>query len=244
MKRILICFGYKGSGYSGYQKQPTKVTVQECIESALQKFTGEKITIYSSGRTDAGVHAIKQYAHFDTNSNIAIDKIPTAINTYLPQDIRVFKAKQVDDNFHARYDVKKKTYIYVFDTNGVTSPLFYDMVTPLKYDLNMQKVQKAIKLIKGKHNFKAFCSAGASTKDFEREIFDIQVINQGNYLIFKVIGNGFLYNMVRIIVGTIVDVGRGKIEAENITKMFETGQRNLGGKTLSPCGLYLFDVEY
>ena len=244
MKRVLICFGYKGTKYSGYQKQPSKITVQELLESAIQKVTNEKTTIYSSGRTDAGVHAIKQYAHFDTNSNVSVQKLPQAINTYLPDDIRVFEVKIVDESFHARFNVKKKTYIYVFSTCNTPSPLFYDMVTPLKYNLDMQKVNDAIKLIKGKHNFKAFCSSGTSAKDFDREIFDIQVINQSNYLVFKVTGNGFLYNMVRIIVGTLVDVGRGKIQLKNIEEMFKTGDRSLGGKTLPAQGLYLFDIEY
>lgn len=244
MKRVLICFGYKGTLYSGYQKQPSKITVQEILEKAIQKVINEKTTIYSSGRTDAGVHAIKQYAHFDTNSNVSMQKLPQAINTFLPGDIRVFEAKIVDDNFHARYNVKKKTYIYVLSNSNVVSPLFYDMVTPLKYQLDMQKVNDAIKIIKGKHNFKAFCSSGTSAKDFDREIFDIQVIEQSNYLVFKVTGNGFLYNMVRIIVGTLIDIGRGRIQLENIDKMFKTGDRSLGGKTLPARGLYLFDIEY
>lgn len=244
MKRILICFGYKGTNYNGYQKQPGKITIQSIIEDALLKITGENITIHSSGRTDAKVHALKQYAHFDSNTNIKMEKLPFALNTYLPQDIRVFWAKEVESNFHARYDVKKKTYMYVFCLDKIVSPLVCDMVTPLCYDLDFVKIQNAIGLIKGTHNFRAFCSSGTNATDFERTIFDITFEQKNNYLIFKVSGNGFLYNMVRIIIGTLVDIGRGKMDIENITKMLETGERKFGGKTVIPNGLYLFDVEY
>ncbi len=244
MRRILICFGYKGTGYAGYQKQPGKNTIQEKLENAIQSVTKEKITVFASGRTDAGVHAIKQYAHFDTQSRIKTEKIVEALNTFLPQDIRVFSAKEVDENFNARFNAKKKTYIYVFSTQQVLNPLFYDMATELKYKLDFDKVEQAMNMLKGEHNFKAFCSSGSSVENFERTIFDFSLQKQGDYLVFKVTGNGFLYNMVRIMIGTIVDVGRGKLELDNIQKMFETGERKYGGKTVSANGLYLYDVEY
>lgn len=242
MKRILICFGYKGSAYSGYQKQPNKATIQQVIEDVASKIFNETISIYASGRTDAGVHAIKQYAHFDISSNIDINKIPRALNTYLPPDIKVYSATQVDDNFHARYNVFKKTYMYVFSKN--INPLIYDMVTPLNYNLDFELLNKAIRLLKGTHNFKAFCSANTNSVDFTRTIYDIIVEQKQDYVIFKLTGNGFLYNMVRIIVGTLVDVARGAKKLEDVQKMLETGDRSYGGKTVSPTGLYLFDVEY
>ena len=162
----------------------------------------------------------------------------------MPPDIRVKNAKQVDGDFHARICVKKKTYMYVYSKDKIISPFEYDTVSPLEYDVNVDLIKSVAKNLIGTHNFKAFCSTGTSAINFERTIFDICLEEKENKLVFYVTGNGFLYNMVRIIVGTLIDVGRGKLPDNTIQKMLETGDRSLGGKTAKPNGLYLYKVEY
>ena len=230
--------------YSGFQCQNNYKTIQEEVQKAIKQIFNEDVIIYASGRTDAGVHAVKQCAHFDTEKNIKIQNIPPALNTYLPEDIRILDAKEVNDNFHARFSVKKKTYMYVFSMNKITSPLVSDLVCPLEYNININLIQEACKKLIGTHNFKAFCSSGTNSTNFERTIFEISCEQKQNYLIFKITGNGFLYNMVRIIVGTLIDIGRGKLNINCIENMLKTGDRSLGGKTAKSNGLYLYDIEY
>lgn len=245
MRRILLELSYKGTNYKGFQKQKnTNQTIEQYLESALNKVFCEDIKVTASGRTDAGVHAIKQFVHFDTTKTIKIDKVPTAINTYLPQDIKVLSAKEVDNNINARFSAKKKTYMYVYSTKKITSPLVWDMVSPLEYDIDENLAKMTIKKIIGTHNFKAFSSANTDIKDYTRTIYDFVLEKKDDYLIFKITGNGFLYNMVRIIVGTIIDISRGKLPLDTIENMFITGDRTLGGRTAKPNGLYLYNVEY
>ncbi len=244
MRKILICFAYKGTNYSGFQKQPNKVTVQSVLEECLNKVLKENVSIVASGRTDAGVHALKQYAHFECENKISLDKLPTALNTFLPPDIRVYFAKQVDSLFNARTSAKTKTYMYVFCKDKIINPMLCDMVTKLDYQIDIDVVKKCMEKIKGTHNFKAFCSSKTNATSFDRTIYDFSLEEKQNYLIFKISGNGFLYNMVRIIVGTIIDIARGRLNISCIDEMFKTGNRGLGGKTVDGKGLYLFDVKY
>ena len=244
MRRLLLCLSYKGTNYHGFQIQNNGNSVQGELEKAIKQITNENITVFPSGRTDAGVHALKQYVHFDTNSNIKCQNLVNALNTFLPVDIKVNDITEVDDTFHARYNVKKKTYMYVLYKGKVLNPLVADLVAPLEYKIDIEKVRMAKELLKGEHNFKAFCSSGTSVTDFVRTIYDISLEEKDDYIIIKVTGNGFLYNMVRIIVGTLVDIGRGKLEPSIIEKMLQTGDRSLGGSTAKGQGLYLYNVEY
>lgn len=244
MRRLLLTVGYKGTNYGGFQRQNNANTIQQELEAVLEKVCNHKVTVFPSGRTDAGVHALKQFVHFDTESQISEQNLIRAVNTFLPEDIRVFEAKIVDPDFHARFNVKKKTYMYIYSLNKIVNPLLSGLVTPLKYQIDFKLVNDAINLLKGKHNFKAFCSSGSSVTNFEKTIHDFTVEKQGEYLIFKVTGDGFLYNMVRIIMGTIIDIARGKLPLDNIAKMFKSGDRSFGGTTASQFGLYLYNVEY
>ncbi len=244
MRRICICFAYKGTRYSGLQKQPNHDTIQSQVENALEKVTCQKINIYPSGRTDAGVHALKQYAHFDTLSKILTQNFVTALNTYLPPDIRIMSATEVDKDFHARKNVKSKTYLYIVSTSKITNPLLYDYVCEKKHDYDLKKINEIKKLIEGTHNFKAFCASKSSANNFVRTVESIEVEKKCDLILFKITGNGFLYNMVRIIVGTILDIADNKIPIENIAKMFESGDRKFGGRTVCAKGLMLYDVKY
>ena len=245
MRNILLELSYKGTNYKGFQRQKnTQETIENYLANAIKNVFCEDVKITASGRTDAGVHALKQCVNFQTSKNIQTQNIPRALNTYLPQDIRVKIAKEVDENFSARFSAKKKTYLYVVRQGKIASPILWDMVANYPYKLDEQKIDDCVKKFVGTHNFKAFASSDTDVKDFNRTIYNFTFQKKDNFLIFKITGNGFLYNMVRIIIGTILDIARGKLDIDIIDKMFETGDRSIGGKTAKPNGLYLYDVEY
>ena len=245
MRNILLELSYKGTNYKGFQRQKnTQETIENYLANAIKNVFCEDVKITASGRTDAGVHALKQCVNFQTSKNIQTQNIPRALNTYLPQDIRVKIAKEVDENFSARFSAKKKTYLYVVRQGEIVSPILWDMVANYPYKLDEQKIDDCVKKFVGTHNFKAFASSNTDVKDFNRTIYNFTFQKKDNFLIFKITGNGFLYNMVRIIIGTILDIARGKLDIDIIDKMFETGDRSIGGKTAKPNGLYLYDVEY
>ena len=243
IKNILCTVAYKGTNYSGWQMQGNAVGIQEVIENAIFNATGQKAEIFGSGRTDAGVHALGQTFNVQLNFN-KVCKLPLALNAYLPNDIRVLSAKVVSDNFHARYSAHKKTYIYTLCTGEIESPFDYETCEYIKYDLNIKEMQKGASYFVGKHNFKTFCSAGTSVTDFEREIYSFSVTKLGGKVKFEICGNGFLYNMVRILVGTLVDVGRNKIKTTDLPNIIESQNRQLAGKTMPARGLCLKCVKY
>jgi tRNA pseudouridine38-40 synthase len=196
------------------------------------------------GRTDAGVHAFGQVANFKTNSNLPIDKFAIAINSRLKKTIVVKKAEEVDDNFHARYNCKKKTYEYVINNSCVPSAIYRDLECYIPQKLNTEKMKEAVKYFIGEHDFKAFKASGTSSKSSVRTIYNAEVITQDEKIKIRLTGNGFLYNMVRIISGTLVEVGLGKIEPEEILQIIDSQDRTKAGKTLPAHGLYLVSVEY
>ena len=244
MRNIKITIEYDGKDFNGWQKQPNKLNIQGEIERAIENITGEKVELIASGRTDAGVHAMGQVANFKTSSNISIEKIPIAINSQVKNSIRIQKAEEVDEKFHSRYNCKKKTYRYVIDNSKYGSAIYRNISyhTPMK--LNVNEMKKAIKYFEGEHDFKAFKSSGTSSKSSVRTIYSTNIVTEGTSIGIDLTGNGFLYNMVRIIVGTLVDVGLGKIKADDIPKIIESKDRTKAGKTLPPQGLMLLSVEY
>ena len=244
MKRICICISYKGTNYSGLVSQPDKDTIEKRLEDCLFIVTKNNIRVHFSGRTDAGVHALKQYAHFDTETKIPVDKLVTALNTYLPSDIRVLSAKEVGFDFDARKSVKSKTYVYTVSTAKITSPFLFDFVCEKKHDYDIETLNSLKSKIEGTHDFKAFCASRSGRTNFVRTVKNIEISKKDSLLFFKITGNGFLYNMVRIIVGTLLDIADNVIPEENIDKMFETGERRFGGRTVCAKGLMLFDVNY
>jgi tRNA pseudouridine38-40 synthase len=196
------------------------------------------------GRTDAGVHAFGQVANFKTNSNLPIDKFAIAINSRLKKTIVIKKAEEVEESFHSRYNCKKKTYEYVINNSGVPSAIYRDLECYIPQKLDTNKMKEAVKYFVGEHDFKAFKASGTSSKSSVRTIYNAEVIEQNDRIKIRLTGNGFLYNMVRIIAGTLVDVGLGKIEPKEITKIIELQDRTRAGKTLPAQGLYLVSVEY
>lgn len=196
------------------------------------------------GRTDAGVHALGQVANFKTNSNIPIEKIAIAINANIKKSIRIKKAEEVDLNFHARYHCKRKTYRYIINNSKQGTAIYRNLEYCFSPKLDVASMKKAISYFEGEHDFSAFKASGTSSKSSVRTIYKAEIFEKGNNIILELTGNGFLYNMVRIIAGTVVEVGLGKIKPEEILPIIESKDRQKAGKTLPPQGLYLVEVEY
>lgn len=245
MRNIKLTIEYDGKEFNGWQKQPNKLNIQGTIEQAIQVITGEEVELNASGRTDAGVHAFGQVANFKTNSNIPIEKIAIALNSNLKKSIRIISAEEVEEKFHSRLTCKQKTYRYVINNTELSSAIYRNLETHIPQKLNIDKMKKAIKYFEGEHDFKAFKSSGTSSKSSVRTIYKAEIIEMPNNRIYiELTGNGFLYNMVRIISGTLVEVGLEKINPDDIPNIIDSKDRSLAGKTLPPNGLYLVNVEY
>ena len=244
MRNIKLTIEYDGKEFNGWQKQPNKLNIQGTIEQAIKLITGEEVELNASGRTDAGVHALGQVANFKTNSQIPIEKFAIAINSKLKRSIVIKKAEEVEERFHSRLSCKKKTYRYVINNSEEGTAIYRNLETHIPQKLDIDRMQKAIKYFEGEHDFKAFKASGTSSKSSVRTIYEAQIYKQNEKIFIELTGNGFLYNMVRIIAGTLVDVGLGKIEPDAILEIIKEGKRENAGKTLPPNGLYLLQVMY
>lgn len=245
MRNIKLVIEYDGKEFNGWQKQPDKLNIQGTIEKAIESITGEQVDLTASGRTDRGVHALGQVANFKTNSNIPIEKMAIAINSNLKKSIRIISAEEVDDKFHSRLTCKRKTYRYIINNSEYGTAIYRNLETHIPLKLDVEKMKKAVKFFEGEHDFKAFRASGTSSKSSVRTIYNAEVKQMPDERIFiELTGNGFLYNMVRIIAGTLVEVGIGKIQPSEIENIIKSKNREMAGKTLSPQGLYLVKVEY
>ena len=244
MRNIKLTIEYDGKEFNGWQKQPNKLNIQGTIEQAIKCITGEDVELNASGRTDAGVHAIGQVANFKTNSQIPIEKFAIAINSNLKKSIIIKKAEEVDERFHSRLSCKKKTYRYIINNSEEGSAIYRNLETHIPQKLDIEKMKQGIKYFEGEHDFKAFKASGTSSKSSVRTIYEAKIYNNGEKIFIELTGNGFLYNMVRIIAGTLVEVGLGKIEPQEIENIIKSGKRENAGKTLPPNGLYLLEVSY
>ncbi|MDE5617132.1 MAG: tRNA pseudouridine(38-40) synthase TruA [Clostridia bacterium] len=244
MARYKLTLCYDGGEYYGFQRQKGLPTVQSKLEDALSTRFQQDITVQASGRTDAGVHAIAQVVHFDTDKQFDISSFGYSMNPLLPQDIAITSCEKVNDDFHARFDAKSKTYLYKICLSKIHSPLKRKYFHICFYDLDIDKMKDACKHFIGVHDFRAFMLADEEKQNTVREIYSLDIEQNGDELAVSVSGNGFLHNMVRIIVGTLIDVGRERIAVEEIPRIIES-KRHVGtGKTLEPRGLYLCKVEY
>lgn len=244
MRNIKLIIEYDGKGFNGWQKQPNKLNIQGEIERAIEEITGESIDLIASGRTDAGVHSLGQTANFKTESKIPIEKIPIAINSKLKQSIIIKSAEEVDERFHSRYNVKSKKYRYTINNSKYGSAIYRNVEYHFPIKLNIENMQKAAKYFEGEHDFKAFKASGTSSKSSVRKIYKAEVIKNEDRIYIELTGNGFLYNMVRIIAGTLLDVGMEKIEPEEVLNIIESKNRMNAGKTLPAKGLCLVEVTY
>ena len=244
--RYFMTFSYDGSEFKGYQKQTDKRTVQGELESVIKKINGDKeVSVVASGRTDAGVHAINQKAHFDMDSSINIDKLHKSVNSMLPNDIFVKSIEEVSDNFHARYDATGKEYIYQINM-GEYNPLERKYVYQHNKKLDVAEMQRAMKYLEGTHSFKSFTKSDEE-KDFVRTLSQTNIVRDlkdVNKITLVFIGSGFLRYMVRNMVGTLIEIGEGKRRSEEIIDILKSEDRTKAGKTAYPEGLYLKNVFY
>lgn len=243
MRNLKLTIQYDGTKYCGWQKQPNSSGIQGTIEYAIYEITKEKVNIIGSGRTDAGVHALGQVANFKTNSNIPAARIPDALNAKLPKDISIIDCQEVSDDFHSRYSATGKIYRYLIYNKPYRSPLYKGISYHVRYDLDIEKMRVEAQSLLGTHEFKGFMSSGSSVKDTVRTIHNISIEESGDLIVLEVEGNGFLYNMVRIIVGTLVDIGRGRID-KPLEEIIASQDRGEAGHTAPAHGLFLKKVHY
>ncbi|MBQ7407687.1 MAG: tRNA pseudouridine(38-40) synthase TruA [Clostridia bacterium] len=241
--RIILAIQYDGKNFCGWQVQPEMRTVQQTIEEAIFKLTGEKCTVTASGRTDSGVHALCQIAHFDIEKNIPAEKYSFALNTLLPEDVKIIYSAKAPKDFHARFSAKKKTYCYTFYLSDVALPLYEPYAQQID-KANVKLMQEGAKYIEGEHDFACFLASNSSVKDSVRTVYSCKVKQSKNLITVTVCGNGFLYNMVRTIAGTLLFVGQGKLLPEEVKKIIEGKTRNHIGKTMPAKGLMLKKVYY
>lgn len=251
--RYRAVVSYFGKNYVGWQRQLNGLSVQEVLEKALTAVFGVPTQATASGRTDAGVHAEGQVVHFDADTAIPAEKIPFAVNTELPRDISMLSCEPAGDTFNARFSAKRKTYRYSLYVSRHRRPMYEETKAHVVVPLDLAAMRRCADLIEGEHDFKGFEASGSAVKSTVRTVFSVAIAADGKTedgkltdgtLDIYVTGNGFLYNMVRIIAGTLVYAGQGKLTEEDVRRVLDTGDRTLAGKTLPPEGLTLVSVEY
>ena len=245
MERIKLVVQYNGKDFCGWQVQPNKRTVEGELEKVLEFLLKEKVKTFASGRTDAGVSSYGQVVHFDTEQEINLNKFHTSLNGLLPSDVAIVSCEKVDESFDARFSVKKKTYQYRFYISRFELPLFEDFALRVNDYIDIEKMKKACEFFIGTHDFGSFVSRKSGKTDFVRTIYESKIVELGDGLFaFEVTGNGFLYNMVRIMFGTILKAGANQIEPKDIEDILKGKNRALAGKTMPPKALVMKKVEY
>lgn len=246
MRNIRMTLSYDGTAYHGFQVQNRTglATIQGELEEALKVLTGEKTAVYGSGRTDAGVHARAQVINFFSNTRIPAERFPLAVNSVLPHDIVVMEALDVPPDFHARFCAKRKTYCYIIYNDRHHSPFWRNYSYHVPVDLDIKKMSEGAAHFLGAHDFSAFCAKNTSVEDFVRNVYECRVEKKGPLLCLTVTGDGFLYNMVRIMTGTLLEIGENKRSPDDIPRLLLTGDRTQAGRTVPPHGLCLWSVEY
>ncbi len=244
MKRVMLTVAYDGTAYSGFQVQENAKTIEGELNRCLSGLFSEDIKVIGASRTDAGVHALCNVAVFDTNARMPGEKISYALNQRLPEDIRIRRSKEVETDFHPRRCESRKTYEYRIINSQFPLPT-KRLYTHFTYiPLDVIRMQAAALYLVGEHDFKSFCSIASQAETTVRTIYDLQVEQEGEEIIIRVTGNGFLYNMVRIIAGTLMEVGKGRWEAEYVPDMLSALDRTAAGPTAPACGLMLTNYEF
>ena len=244
MRNLLLTISFDGSAYHGWQVQDDAVTVQQTLQDALEHICGNRDNIVGCSRTDAGVHANMYCCNLRTESAIDCKKLVGALNAVLPRDIAAMDCCEVDYEFHARYDCKSKEYIYKIWNSPNKNPFLYNYSLHYKYPLDEKFLDAQAKAFIGTHHFDSFCAAGSSVADTERTVKNASVERDGDMVIFRVEADGFLYNMVRIMTGTLIDISRGKIPADSIGGIIDAKNRFAAGHTAPAHGLYLNKIFY
>jgi tRNA pseudouridine38-40 synthase len=244
MKNVRFTIEYEGTNYCGWQRQRGHPSIQEVIEKTLAEVTGEEMTLYGSGRTDAGVHALGQVANFRTRSRLTPRELMKAANAKLPKDIVIKDARRVSKDFNSRTAAKRKTYLYRIFNAGMRPALLRDFVTFVPDTLSLRRMKTAAALLEGRHDFRAFCSSSSPGQNCVRHISRIEVTRCDREIHIRVTADGFLYNMVRTIAGTLMLAGRGKLTPRDVRSILASKDRTLAGPTAPAKGLYLVEVKY
>lgn len=245
MKRIRLTVAYDGTNYCGWQVQPNGITIEEVLNDKLSRLTGEKIIVIGASRTDSGVHSLGNVAVFDSETTIPPDRVAIALNQRLPDDIVITKSEEVPLDWHPRYQKNiSKTYEYHVLNSGTANPLKRTTHLLVTYHLDVEKMRKAAQFIVGEHDFASFCNIRTNAETTVRRVDELEIIQSGDEIIFRISGNGFLYNMVRIIVGTLLRVGRGFYTPEEVREIVEARNRKRAGVTVPPQGLVLVEIRY
>jgi tRNA pseudouridine38-40 synthase len=245
MRNFKMTVEYDGSAYCGWQRQKNGASIQQLLEETIKLITGQKVAVIGSGRTDAGVHALNQVGSFRCSTKLPVNKIFMGMNSVLPPDIVVKELEEVADDFHALRNVKSKIYVYKICNQRLRPALGRNYVWHIRFPLDIGKMKKTAKYLIGRHDFSCFCATGTDVKDRVRTIVDVEIKSCDDGLIeIKVESHGFLKYMVRNIIGTLVEVGRGKREPEEMKTIIESKNRNIAGATAPACGLFLKEVKY
>lgn len=244
MRRIKLTIAYDGTNYCGWQVQPNGITIEEVLNKALKKLTGEDILVIGASRTDSGVHAMGNVAVFDTETTIPAEKIAVALNQRLPEDIVITKSEEVPEDFHPRYCDCSKTYEYHIINTRISIPTKRLTNYFVSYVLDIEKMRTAASYLVGEHDFASFCNVRTDVESTVRTITALDILTNENEITIRITGNGFLYNMVRIIVGTLIRVGRGFYEPEKVKEILEAKDRKAAGVTAPAHGLMLMQIDY
>lgn len=244
MKNIKLILQYDGTLYHGFQIQPDVITIQSVLENCVEEITKVKTRVNGCSRTDAGVHAVKYCAGFVTDSPIPAEKFSVVMNNYLPPDIRIISSSLEDEDFHPRFSTKSKEYVYTINTNPQTDVFSRNYEWQLKSDLNIELMNKAAQNIIGEHDFCSFMTSGPELESTVRNVMSLRVEEECGKIKIYIRADGFLYNMVRIITGTLVWVGEGRIKPEDVTGIIEKKDRSFAGPTAPPQGLALNEIFY
>lgn len=244
MRNFKVTMAYDGTNYHGFQRQDNAVTVQETVEKALFKLLGENITIFGCSRTDTGVHAREFVFSFSTDNTITCRGIVFGLNSKLPDDIAILSCEEAPMDFHARYHCVGKEYEYIIHNSEIKNPFYMNKAYKYWYPIDEKLLDKAAKAFIGTHDFKSFCSTACDKENTVRTIHSFDVIRENDMVKLTVSGDGFLYNMVRIMVGTLLFINEGKILPDAISGILEDRNRVSAGKTAPPHGLYLKKVYY
>lgn len=244
LRNIKLTIAYDGTRYAGWQVQKNAVSVQEIIEKALAQITGAKVSVRGSGRTDAGVHARAQVATCKTASSIGLDRLQMALNTTLPKDVVITAVDEVPLDFNAQLDARGKTYRYTIVNNNFVDPFSRLYAAKVFYRLDLARMRRAARLMEGRHDFRAFQAQDRTEKDAVRTVRDIRIARSGDRITIDIEANGFVYNMVRNMVGTLVEIGRGRFSVERVGELFRTRDRKLCGPAMPARGLCLEKVTY
>jgi len=244
MRNIKLTIAYDGTRYSGWQFQTNGISIQEVLQTAIKNITGKRVKLTGSGRTDAGVHAEGQVANFKTASKIPLKKLQMGLNRQLAKDIVILKAEEAPISFDSQRSARSKLYLYTIYNNDFVDPLIKDFAVKCFYDLDIADMRRAAAMLKGKHDFKSFQAKDAVEKKSVRTLKNIRIAKEGDLVYIHIEANGFLYNMVRIIVGTLIDVGRGKISCDEVKSILLKKDRRFAGPTMPAKGLRLIGVKY